>query len=88
MITTILTFLIESKIGRTIAISGAIIIGALISWAVFAKHYENIGYQKALSAIAAQDQKVKGKTDAAHKSVQDCFDSGGDWDVTSGLCNK
>ena len=52
------------------------------------QHYINLGYKKALTAISAQDQKAKGHADQVHKTVSDCFDAGGDWDVDSGVCVK
>lgn len=71
-------------IGRYVVILA--VAGAAFLWVKV--HYENIGYQKALDAIAAQDKKAKGRADEAHQSVQKCFDSGGTWDITRGVCAK
>ena len=81
-----LLFFIETKLGRTIAITGAIVIGIGIGWLVFATHYENIGYAKAIHAIAAQDAKAIKEKDNALAEVKACRDSGHVWDVPSGLC--
>ena len=79
----ILTWLI-GPIGRYLLI--AVVAGGAFVWVKV--HYENIGYKKALDAIAAQDLKVKGQADAEHKTVETCFDSGGTWDIDSGMCVK
>lgn len=83
---TILLWLIETKIGRTTAITGAIIIGVGIGWLVFATHYENIGYAKAIHALAAQDQRAIDAKDKALETVKACRDSGHEWDVSNGVC--
>ena len=71
-------------IGRYVLIAAVVV----ASWGWVKVHYEKVGYQKALAAIAAQDLKAKGKADEAHKTVSDCFDAGGDWDVARGVCVK
>ena len=81
-----LLFFIETKIGRTIAISAAIVIGLGIGWLAFATHYENIGYAKAMHAIAAQDAKAINEAQHARQTVKDCRDSGREWNVSSGMC--
>lgn len=51
-------------------------------------HYEHIGRDKAIAAIAAKDQ---GAIDAVHKAtskVDDCYTSGGTWDVVGGMCSR
>lgn len=80
-------FLIETKLGRTIAITTAIVVGVLIGWVAFAKHYENIGYQKAIAAVAAQDRKALDHVNTALESVKACRSSGGTWSVPDGVCN-
>ena len=87
MITGILTFLIETKLGRTIAISGAITIGLLIGWAAFKTHYYNQGWYAHAAAQAAQDEKAIEATNAALATVKACRDGGGTWDVSSGMCH-
>jgi hypothetical protein len=82
----IILWLIESKLGRTVAISVAIFIGVGIGWLVFATHYENIGYAKAIHAIAAQDSKAISEAQHARQTVKDCRDSGHQWNVSSGMC--
>lgn len=70
-------------IGRYVLIAAAV----LASWAYIKVHYENIGYQKAIHAIAAQDQKAVEASNAAKKTVADCFASGGSWNVADGVCD-
>jgi len=69
-------------IGRYVTIL-ALLGGA---WAYGRQHYINIGYKKALAAIEAQDIRAKGKSDETHKTVSDCFDAGGAWDIDNGVC--
>ena len=85
---SILLFLIETKFGRTIAITGAIIIGLGIGWLSFSTHYYNKGWAAALHAIAAQDQKAVDQKNQALETVKNCRDSGGTWDVVSDSCTK
>ena len=82
----ILLWLTDTKIGRTIAITGAIIVGIGIGWLAFATHYENIGYAKAMHAIAAQDAKAISEAQHARETVKACRDGGGTWDVANGVC--
>ena len=82
----LLLFFIETKFGRTIAITVAIIAGVGIGWLVFARHYENIGYAKAIHAIAAQDQRAINEKDKALETVHACRNSGRTWNVSSGMC--
>lgn len=82
----LLLFFIETKLGRTIAITVAIIAGVGIGWLVFAKHYENIGYAKAIHAIAAQDRRAIDARNNALETVKACRDSGRVWNVSDGVC--
>ena len=52
------------------------------------QHYINIGYAKAMHAIAAQDQKAVEASKEAKGNVDACFDSGGFWDIEAGTCAK
>jgi len=85
---TILLFFIETKIGRTIAITGAIIVGVLIGWVAFRTHYYNQGYNAAIAAVAAKNKEA---TDAVNKAISDvdaCNNSGGQWSTIDGVCSK
>ena len=82
----ILLFFIETKFGRTIAITGAIIVGVLIGWLTFKTHYYNQGWAAAIHAIAAQDQKAINERNKALAEVKACRDGGGTWDVINGVC--
>ncbi|OAF05475.1 hypothetical protein AYJ54_00790 [Bradyrhizobium centrolobii] len=50
-------------------------------------HYENVGYAKAISAIAAKDKSALDEVNNAKKMVDECYAAGRSWDVTSGLCD-
>lgn len=49
-------------------------------------HYENIGYSKAIVAIAAKDQGAMERVTKAKKGVDDCETFGGTWDTVTGRC--
>ena len=58
--------------------------GGITYWVV---HERNIGWNKAVDAIAAKDRKG---IDAARKSISDvdaCAARGGTWDTVGGVCN-
>lgn len=83
---TILLFFIETKIGRTIAISFFVIIGMLIGWLSFKTYYYNQGFAAALHAIAAQDKRAVDAKNKALEEVRGCRDRGGTWNVSDGMC--
>ena len=70
-------------IGRYVLIALAIV-GA---WLYIKEHYEHIGYNKAIHAVAAQDQKAVEASNVAKKTVGDCFAGGGTWNVSDGVCD-
>lgn len=80
-------FLIETKLGRTIAISVAIAIGCLVGWAVFATHYYNKGYNAAIVAVAAKNEAARKAVERATRDVEDCIRHGRTWDTVDGVCN-
>jgi hypothetical protein len=82
----ILLFFIETKLGRTIAISAAIVIGIGVGWLTFSNHYFNKGWTAALHAVAAQDAKAISEAQHAREAVKQCRDGGGTWDVSNGVC--
>jgi hypothetical protein len=47
-------------------------------------YYEDIGYQKAIAKITAQDEKATENAKQARDRVDQCR---GTWDVTRGVCN-
>jgi len=83
---TILLWLIESKLGRTVAITGIVIITLSASWLAFSNHYYNKGWAAAIHAIAARDQKAVDAKNKALETVKACRDSGHEWDVVNGVC--
>lgn len=81
-----LLFFIETKIGRTIAITGIIIIAVATSWIVFKTHYYNEGWASAIHAIAAKDEKAIKEKDDALATTRACRARGGTWDVPNRVC--
>lgn len=49
-------------------------------------HYEDIGYNKALTAVAAKDQGALDRVKKAKIGVDDCQEFGGTWDTVTGRC--
>lgn len=50
-------------------------------------HYENVGYDKAIAAIAAKDERAISRVKDAIKTVDDCYAAGKQWSSVVGLCN-
>jgi hypothetical protein len=68
-------------------IMGAALLAGIGGGFLFVKvHYENIGYEKAISKIAAKDEKAVDDVRAAKNKVDECFNSGRNWDAVRGLC--
>ena len=82
----ILLWFVESKVGRTVAITAIIVITLATSWLVFKTHYYNQGWAAAIHAVAAQDAKAVNEAQHARETVKACRDSGGTWDVPNGVC--
>ena len=82
----ILLWFIESKLGRTVALTGLIIIGVGMGWLIFSTHYYNKGWAAAIHAVAAQDQRAVNAAHKAIETVKTCRDSGHQWNVADGVC--
>lgn len=52
------------------------------------QHYETIGYNKAINAIAAQDKEAEDAAKAARDRRHACVDSGWVWSQTTGKCSR
>lgn len=50
-------------------------------------HYENIGYNRAITEVNTANKRASDAAAQARFNVEDCNNSGGTWDVTSGVCN-
>jgi len=73
----------------TFFIEGGVILSVLGGGYLYVRtHYENIGYQKALHAVAAQDQAAVKEAKHASDNVAKCFSDGGSWNVSEGACQK
>lgn len=75
-----------TPIGRAITVAAAFVIAIGIAWAGFGTHYYNKGWRAAMGAVAAQNQKAIKESDDVKKEVQDCYASGGNWDITDAYC--
>jgi hypothetical protein len=51
-------------------------------------HYYNEGYNAAISDIAAKNKDALDAVEAKLKIVDDCSNSGGEWDTTRGVCGQ
>lgn len=69
-----------------IALYASIVTAAGGGFLYFKVHYENVGRDKAIAAIAAKDEGALNAVKDARKTVDDCYGSGGGWDVTDGVC--
>lgn len=71
-------------IGRYLLI--AVAVGGVFAYG--RQHYINIGYQKALHAIALQDQKAVEESNVAKGDVSQCFARGvpWTWDIDAADC--
>lgn len=57
--------------------------GAFTYWTV---HERNIGWQKAVDAIAAKDKEALHAVRQSISRVEECSRSGRTWDTVSGMC--
>lgn len=51
-------------------------------------HYYNEGYNAAISDIAAKNKDALDAVKTKLKIVDDCANSGGEWDTTRGVCRQ
>lgn len=49
-------------------------------------HYEHVGYNKAIAAVAAKDERALHAVREAIALVDKCYSDGGTWDVVGGVC--
>jgi hypothetical protein len=49
-------------------------------------HYVNVGWDKALEAVKAQDTTAKVAASNAQRTVDDCYNANGTWSVITGSC--
>jgi hypothetical protein len=50
-------------------------------------HYENVGWNKAIAAVAAKDERAANAVKDAIKTVDDCYAAGKQWNAVDGLCS-
>jgi hypothetical protein len=75
-----------TPLGRFIAEIVAVIaiVGSL--YAYMRVHYYNNGWNAAIHAIAAQDQRAIDERNKALETVRACRARGGTWNVVDGVC--
>lgn len=65
-----------------------IILAVVSGLCVYVKvHYEDIGYNKAITAVATGDKEASDAAAKARAKVVECDRMGGNWDVTNGVCH-
>lgn len=69
-----------------IALYGGIALAATGGFVAAKIHYENVGYAKAIAAVAAQDKGALDAVRDAKGKVDQCYVSGRSWDVVNGVC--
>lgn len=68
---------------------GAIVIAVVGGFIYVRQHYINVGYQRALAAVAAEDARaVEAKDEVKRHKVGPCFERGGTWNVETGECEE
>lgn len=80
--------LVSSPIGRLLigGLVAAVTLGS--SYLYLRVHYYNEGWNAALHAVAAQDERANNAADKAKETVRACRIAGGEWDVPSGMCKR
>lgn len=71
-----------------LAIGGAIAAAGGIGFVAVKVHYTNIGYQRAMDEIAADNKEAKDAADQARDRVRNCRDTGGVWNTENGVCDR
>ncbi len=69
-----------------LAVAGAVVLVAGGAFVGLKIHYQNVGYQNAINAIAAQDKEAIDAADQARGRVDACRTSGGVWSQSDGVC--
>jgi hypothetical protein len=71
-------------------IAGVVIIGVItwgwIAFDNFKEDQQRIGWDGAIAAVSKQNAIAAKAAVKVQLSVDQCFDRGGDWDVTTGTC--
>lgn len=74
-----------SLLGR-IGTAGGVLIAVIAAYWFWHHTVYNRGYDAAIAAIAAENKEAVDAADRARQKVRACADSGGNWDVTGGVC--
>jgi hypothetical protein len=75
---------LAGKVGAALVIT-AVLIGGYALWS---SHIEQRGYDRAISAIAAQDREAVNAADNARDHIRACRASGGVWRSSTGQCER
>ena len=55
---------------------------------IFTKvHYEHVGRDKAIAAIAANERETLAEVNAAKQKIDECYARRGTWDASVGVCS-
>lgn len=74
-------------VGLVLAGVYAGIAGAAVATYVGWRHHQYMrGWNEALAQVAKQDAKAAQAATAVKNRVDQCYDSGGDWDGAKGIC--
>lgn len=65
---------------------GAVVAGALGTVVYFHHEWIAEGYNKAIGAITDANNAEKKKADQGQQTVDDCYNAGGTWDRSNGVC--
>lgn len=65
---------------------GSVALGAGGAFLYFSHKYETQGYNRAISEIASDNQEAVNAANEARNKVTTCYDSGGAWDASRGVC--
>ncbi len=87
MVTWITRLLPGKYIVLLIAITLALIAG-WVALAKFKKDQQMIGWNKAIEAVSKQNAIAAKAALKVQLTVEQCFDDGGDWDISTGECIK
>lgn len=65
-----------------------LIVGIIVGALTIRQHYINIGWHKAMHAIAVKDTAAIKDADDAEKAVKACYARGGSWNQGAMSCDR
>ncbi|MGE0231175.1 MAG: hypothetical protein AB7O39_03090 [Flavobacteriaceae bacterium] len=76
--------LATSKAGMVIIAGGIVVVGVLY----YGSTRYQAGWDDALATVAQMNDEAAEAAGEAARTVTDCIDQGGTWDVTNGSCDR